>query len=357
MFGSLMNTETCTYCPKLCRDACPVSNVEGNESLIPQQKMATLGEMAVGLRTWTNDFTSVLYACTGCLRCQTACEHHIDVESTLFAGRALAKTKGVGHPALKDFAARFRKHSPKEITLLQARFGPYLARQTELAYLPGCDALDLVEPTLKLLEHVGFDVCLAKLPFSSAGHTLLAAGEEESFHNVAQATAEALAPYRTVVVSCPACAHDLARRYGELGHSHKTRVLHVTELLAPRAATLTPTHIRRKIAYHDACYLGRHLGVYEPPRTLLSRATDAVVEFAQTRETAVCAGSGGLVSLTAPDTARAIAQAKMQEAWALGADTIATACPTSRKQLRAAGTVAVLDIVELFATANPHKLL
>jgi len=41
--------ELCAYCPKLCRAACPVSNAEPREVLIPWGKMTTAYFMARGM--------------------------------------------------------------------------------------------------------------------------------------------------------------------------------------------------------------------------------------------------------------------------------------------------------------------
>ena len=35
----------CTYCPKMCRHACPVGNASGHESYTPQSKMNRLNEL------------------------------------------------------------------------------------------------------------------------------------------------------------------------------------------------------------------------------------------------------------------------------------------------------------------------
>ena len=59
----------CTYCPKLCRHACPVSNVVPREALIPQQKMATANLLGRGHLPWQREYTEVLYGCSGCGAC------------------------------------------------------------------------------------------------------------------------------------------------------------------------------------------------------------------------------------------------------------------------------------------------
>src|SRR5262245_15960472 len=100
--------EYCTYCPKMCRHACPVSNASGVETYIPQAKMATLHRVRRGNEPWAPETTERLWACTGCGHCTTYCLHGVTPGVTLFAGRAEAVRRGVGHAALERYPERFR---------------------------------------------------------------------------------------------------------------------------------------------------------------------------------------------------------------------------------------------------------
>jgi Fe-S oxidoreductase len=103
----------CAFCPKLCRCACPVSNTEARETIIPQQKMQILHLLHRGQLAWHQDFTQVLYACAGCRACYSYCKHPVDVGATLLAGRSAAVATGAGHPALADFDFTFRHRLPQ----------------------------------------------------------------------------------------------------------------------------------------------------------------------------------------------------------------------------------------------------
>jgi len=54
--------EYCTYCPKMCRHACPVSNASGAETFIPQAKMAQLGRLTKATEPWTPATAEPLWA-------------------------------------------------------------------------------------------------------------------------------------------------------------------------------------------------------------------------------------------------------------------------------------------------------
>jgi heterodisulfide reductase subunit D len=82
-----------------------------------------------------------------------------------------------------------------------------------------------------------------------------------------------------------------------------------------------------KVTYHDPCDLGRSSGVYEAPREIL-RAIPGVelVEMEGNREQCKCCGGGGDLEMVNPDLSAALAQAKIEEIKATGADIVITAC-------------------------------
>lgn len=100
-----------------------------------------------------------------------------------------------------------------------------------------------------------------------------------------------------------------------------------------------------KVAYHDACYLGRGLGEYDGARSLLRAAVSEVREAYSRREEGGCAGGGGLLPRTMPETSVEIARRQADRA-APNGEPIVTACPTSRRMFERAGRQS-LDLVSV----------
>ncbi|MDC3911918.1 (Fe-S)-binding protein, partial [Raoultella planticola] len=77
------------------------------------------------------------------------------------------------------------------------------------------------------------------------------------------------------------------------------------ELVAEHLPRLARVELGDRVRIHDSCHLGRGLGLYDPPRAILGailgRAPD---EFVHRRDEAVCSGGGGLLPVTARETAR-----------------------------------------------------
>ncbi|MCP5114820.1 MAG: (Fe-S)-binding protein, partial [bacterium] len=82
----------------------------------------------------------------------------------------------------------------------------------------------------------------------------------------------------------------------------------------------------RRITFQDPCRMGRHLGIYDPPRQVLAGLEGAeVVEMRHTQAGATCC-AGGTWS-NCDRFAKQIQVQRLREARATGADVLAAACP------------------------------
>ena len=98
--------ETCGYCPKLCRGACPVSETEASEALIPWGKMSMTWYAARGDLAPDKDVAALPWACTGCFGCRDRCEHQNPVAETLRAARAEYRKLGLAPDGRKRRSKR-----------------------------------------------------------------------------------------------------------------------------------------------------------------------------------------------------------------------------------------------------------
>ena len=117
----------CTFCPKMCRHACPVSTASGRETYIPQVKMDRLNQLRLAHAPWTSETTDPLWACTGCRHCTMYCDHANEPGLVLLTGRAAAVQRGVPHPALTNYSERFRAREQRLASQLRAMFPNDLA--------------------------------------------------------------------------------------------------------------------------------------------------------------------------------------------------------------------------------------
>ena len=343
----------CTYCPKLCRHTCPVSNAAARETLTPRDKMATMRLLQLGEVTRTVEQSEPLYGCTGCGACTDFCLHKVEPGQVLFAGRAEAERDGRGHPALRDFLPRFAAHSTNAAARVRASV-PAEKRppEAQIAFFPGCESTGLGPTMLGLCERIGAEyVSIADGEHGCGGYPLFAAGQPDAFRMHAERMARQLSRYARVVVHCPACAWVMRTQYREFGVPLTPTIEHSSEFLEGFIERL-PISTRRGAAfYQDPCYLGRGLGVYEAPRRLAAKALGAVHEFSRARNQAGCSGGGGLLPITMPETAADIAEHRLEEVRQAKVSTVVTACGSCKRML-ARDDVRAIDLVELLAEAS-----
>ena len=84
----------------------------------------------------------------------------------------------------------------------------------------------------------------------------------------------------------------------------------------------------KRVAYHDPCYLGRHNGIFDPPRDVLRRLPGVeLVELSDARENSLCCGGGGARIWMETDKRERFADLRLAQAREAGADLLVTACP------------------------------
>jgi Fe-S oxidoreductase len=315
--------------------------------------MATMRLINLGESPRTVENSEPLYGCTGCGACTDTCLHKVEPAQTLFAGRAEAERDHRGHPALADFVARFHTHSTQAAETARANV-PLDKRPTEaqIAFFTGCEAPALVPTMLSLCARIGAEyVAAADGEHGCAGYPLFAAGRLDAFRVHAERIARQLAGYARVVVHCPACVWLMRTQYRAFGVPLAPAVEHTVEFLEGFVERLQVNKKGGAAFYHDPCYLGRWLGVYEAPRHLADKALDELYEFSRARNEAECSGGGGLLPVTMPEAASAIAEARLAEVREANVSTVVTACATCKRMLTK-GDVRAVDLVELLDEAT-----
>jgi Fe-S oxidoreductase len=210
--------------------------------------------------------------------------------------------------------------------------------------------------TAKLLQAAGVDFAILGPRECCTGDPARRMGNEYTFQSYAQQNVETLgeAGVTKIVTTCPHCFNTLGNEYADFGGRYE--VLHHTELLAElvRDGKLQPQADERRITYHDSCYLARHNDVRSDPRELVD-AVGTGVEMPRNRERTFCCGAGG-AHMWMEERGGAINEARIREADATGAGTLAVACPFCTVMLddgvRSTGSsLEVVDVATLLMQA------
>jgi Fe-S oxidoreductase len=350
LHGHQAALETCGYCPKLCRAACPVSDVEPRESLTPWGKMSLAWFAATGALEPDEDHAASAWACTGCFACREQCDHRNEVALTLGAARAQYRALGLAPAASEAVALGFEQRRAETSAALEALRGEAgVSESADTALLLGCEYVrshaaesrSAIAVAARLFGGVRLlDAC--------CGLPLLLAGDAEGFQGSLSRLRAAVSGVPRLIVLDPGCALVLA----ELGA--KTLVeLAATRLHAfhkvPRLARLPA------VRYHDPCKLGRGLGLYEAPRQLLARALGrAPEEMPRHHGEARCSGAGGLLPHTMPETSAAMAAQRLAEHAEAGGGLLVTACASSLARFRQSGAEAIDLVSVLDQSSRPE---
>ncbi|WGL52302.1 (Fe-S)-binding protein [Nocardioides sp. BP30] len=203
----------------------------------------------------------------------------------------------------------------------------------------------------ELLDTAGISFGVLGNGETCTGDPARRAGNEFVFQGLAQQNVETFKEFKVkkAVTTCAHCFNTLKNEYKQFGI--ELEVVHHTQLLnrLVREGKLTPVadgagaH-KRSITYHDPCYIGRHNGVYTPPRELLQVLPGAeYVEMPRNSERSFCCGAGGARMWMEEKIGQRINRNRTDEAVGTGADQIAVGCPFCRVMLSDGLTAAQAD--------------
>ncbi len=385
---------TCTECGR-CQRACPAQ--EAGKSLNPRQVVhAVKTNLLANARALREGGTpalplvgeegggtvteEALWACTTCGACLSECPVLIEqMPKIVKMRRALVQMHARFPAELLNLFENIEQRgnpwgmAPAERVKWSAgmEVPPFEAGKTEYLLFTGCaGALDSRCKTVT----VALARCLAAAGVSfgtlgkdepCCGDSLRRLGNEYVFEKMALDNVKLFRgkDVTRVITPCPHCFTTLGsdyRRYGiELKVVHHARLL--DRLAREGRLPLIPApESSGKVTWHDPCYLGRHSGVYDEPRSALRFATgEDPLEMPRRREQGFCCGAGGGRMWMEEHPATRVNLVRVDEALATGAGTVAVGCPycltmfeDGLKDREAAG-VKVRDLAEVMAGRLP----
>jgi Fe-S oxidoreductase len=209
--------------------------------------------------------------------------------------------------------------------------------------------------TARILGRLGENFGILGAKERDSGHDVRRFGEETLFLALRDHNTEAIrsSGVRRIVTADPHAYNALKHDYRDL-----PPVEHVSQVMA-RAARAGRLRMKpaggEVFTYHDPCYLGRHNGVYEDPRTVLDSIPGMRrVEMKRCRDRSFCCGGGGLALFYEAKEEERMGVMRVRMAAEAGAETIVTACPYCMVNIEDAikvagleGKLAAIDLAEL----------
>jgi len=342
----IFDADACTSC-KRCQDRCP-AHVTG-KPLSPMKLVQQIGNMAretpdAGL--CENVTEDVLWACTTCRACQEICPASIEhVNKIIEMRRNLSLMEGSfpgdevrtaignievnGNPFGLAYAARGEWIGDLPVTLMES------GEEVDILYFVGCYASfdkrnqAIARDFISICGAAGIRVGILGKEEKCCGEPARKLGNEYLYQSVAQENIELFnsCGVKKIVTTCPHCFNTLARDYKDLGLNlpveHHTTYIHTL---------LTEGKIRMKadpfeFTYHDSCYIGRYMDIFEEPRNVLKSAGGRVIEMDTSRNNSFCCGAGGGRILAEEKIGTKISEKRVGMALDTGAPLLVSNCP------------------------------
>ncbi len=352
------------------------------------------------------NLAQIVYACTACGLCDVSCKFIMEAErhTVNMALREHIVDEGFGLAVHAQTVDNIQRHGHPDG---RPRYSAgHWAKDLGLAILPkdraevllyaGCLTRDddqsaaTVRKLAQILLQAGVNFGILGDQETSCGLPAYWTGHRDAFTKTAKSNLALLNTLgvKTIVTASGSCHGALQSKYPEYAGTTKARVMHAAEFiweLIEDGALKLKRPIRKKVTYHDPCYLGRQSeppvvwrgtvgcayncmtvtkphkpinygtkGVYDAPRRVLARIPGLDFrEMWRIREYAYCCGGGGGVPKAYPGFAKATALHRLEEARDVGAEMLVTACHQCRAQFIRAqdasvnARVPITDLIDL----------
>jgi len=351
----------------LCDSVCPWNRVRS----FSMRKL--IREAAFGLSEVEGED---IWRCTTCGMCPSQCPRGVKQIDISVALRRVASSYEL-FPASVKSARTARSSLISEGNPLQgdrAKRADWAKAVSVKPYSEGMEALYFVgcylsyDPRMKkvavatanILKKAGVDFGILGEKENCCGESIRKTGSEEVFKKLAKDNIKAFIDQgvKKIIVSSPHCYHTFKNEYPEfMVHFDVIHINPFMQQLFQEGRLTLKGELPKTVTYHDPCYLGRHNGVYDEPRSVLQRVSGLkLVEMENHHKNSLCCGGGGgRIWMDTPQEER-FSDIRLKQAKEAGAEVLATSCPycitnfeESRLNLAYENMIEVKDITEIIS--------
>jgi Fe-S oxidoreductase len=349
----------------LCDVVCPWNRIR----IFSMRKIVR--EAAFGL---TDIESEDIWRCTTCGRCPQQCPRDVKQIESGVALRRIATEYGVFPGPVRPVrtvsaSLRGRGNPLNEERNNRATWAEGLSVKTftegtDILYFPCC--YPSYDPRLKkaaaataaILNKAGIDYGILGSKENCCGESIRKTGDEELFKRLARENIKTFIDHgvKKILVSSPHCYHSFKNEYREFRVDFE--VVHISqylfELIREGRLELTKEY-KKKVTYHDPCYLGRHNGIYDEPREVLRKVPGLeLIEMPESRVDSLCCGGGGGRIWMETKKGERFSDFRLEQAIGVGAEVLVTSCPycianfeDSRSTIGVADNIVIKDITEI----------
>jgi len=315
-----------------------------------------------------------VWRCTTCGKCPQECPRDVKQIDDVVAMRRIATEYGVSSTLLKPVRSAsasltaegnpFVQDRSKRADWAEGYNVKSFNEEMEILYFPCCYVsydqrlMEIARATAGILNKAGVEFGILGTEENCCGESIRKTGNEEVFKTLARENIKTFIDHgvKRILVSSPHCYHTFKNEYPEFKANFD--VIHISEYineLINEGRLKTNGDYSKKVAYHDPCYLGRHNGIYDPPRDILKSIPGLEFhELPESHEKSLCCGMGGGRIWIDTKMSERFSNLRLEQAIETGAEVLATSCPycvdaleESRSGLNYEETILVKDITEI----------
>ena len=317
-----------------------------------------------------------IWRCTTCGKCSQVCPRDVKQVEAGIALRRMATEYGIfsgtADPVrsirsnLTSEGNPFAEERQKRGDWAEGLSVKPFTGKMEILYFPGCYLS--YDPRLKkvaiatanILKKAEVDFGILGAKENCCGESIRKTGDEELYLYLAKDNIKTFIDngVKKILVSSPHCYHTFKNEYPEfMVHFEVVHIAQYLFGLIHEGRLEISKEYRKKVTYHDPCYLGRHNGIYDEPRKALQKISGLeLTEMSDSKEDSLCCGGGGgRIWMDTPKGER-FSDLRVEQAVETGAEVLVTSCPycianfedslLSRKE---GESLVVKDITEIIA--------
>lgn len=392
--------------------ACPAIDLYNFHPYSGGGKIILALALEMGRINLSEDLRDIVYKCTECGNCSTACKFLNTLEPLEIIMRLREKLVEAGCAPMPEQKAYINAvknvnnpyNEPHENRTNWLPDDIKINPNAKVLYYIGCTSSyrrkEMAIAAARIMNAAGVEFSILQDEEYCCGSPILRTGEVHTFQEFLNKNIDIIESkgIETVVFSCAGC-YDTFKVDYPLYRNYNFKVIHTVELfdeLLEAGRLKLIKEIPLTVTYHDPCHLGRNAeryeqwdgeevqliplvsinippkpkrtgkgGIYDPPRNILKKIPGLkLVEMERIREYAYCCGAGAGVKSAFPEMALNTAKIRIEEAEDTGSDVLISACPFCSTNLQdgileSGSKLKYYDISELLLMAlglEPEKL-
>jgi Fe-S oxidoreductase len=368
-----------TLCIKcsICHSACPAAIDErflGPSALTANYRFVT-DSRDEGNEERLRPMADNIWLCTQCNSCTLFCPKLLQCANAIVDDHCLVVESGNIPKTVKDVLESVYKynnpmgtHQSKRMDWakgLNVKTYPNVTEADVLYFVCCSNAYDIRNQEIarlmaSMFEELGVSYATLGSEEWCCGDHIVRLGEKGLFEVLAEHNLNMFKKFdaEKIVTLSPHCYNTF--KHDKPYSDSALNVQHYTQFLAEaiREGKIKPSRtVKKKVAYHDPCFLGKRNDIFDAPREILQSINGLeLVEMKRTKQSSFCCGGGaGRVWTEEAQPEKRPCVDRVKEALDLGVDVIATACPYCITTLEDA--VKVLDVENKIAVRDVLELL